>query len=275
MIKFLIDIRRNNKRFLHISYCMSYLEAFIMGLLQGLTEFLPVSSSGHLVLFSRITGKESSLFFDLILHLGTLLAVIVIFAGDIADIVRHPFSKKSRLLVLSTVCSAAVVFLIKDVVEETFDGTLLPFFFLITAVILFCCTYFSPRQKCENMGVIDAVIIGAAQGLAAFPGLSRSGLTASAGSFLGIRQKENASYCFLLSIPIILGSAVFEIIGGEFIFVPWDCLAIGFSTAFLSGLVSLKLLKKVFLKNRFDVFAVYLTVLSVFLLINDFWLHIF
>ena len=79
---------------------MSYLEAFIMGILQGLTEFLPVSSSGHLVLFSRITGTESSLFFDLILHLGTLLAVIIVFAGDIARLAAHPFSHKSKMLIL-------------------------------------------------------------------------------------------------------------------------------------------------------------------------------
>lgn len=91
----------------------------------------------------------------------------------------------------------------------------------------------------------------------------------------GYQAKGKRFILLFAFIPIILGSAVFEIIGGEFIFVPWDCLAIGFFTAFLSGLVSLKLLKKVFLKNRFDVFAVYLTVLSVFLLINDFWLHIF
>lgn len=254
---------------------MSYLEAFIMGILQGLTEFLPVSSSGHLVLFSRITGTESSLFFDLILHLGTLLAVIIVFAGDIARLAAHPFSHKSKMLILSTVVSAAVVFLVKDVVKQTFDGALLPFFFLITALVLFCSTYFSPRQKSEEIGVLDALIIGAAQGLAAFPGLSRSGLTASAGNFLGIRQKENASYCFLLSVPIILGSAIVEIIGGNFEYVTSGCLLTGFFAAFLSGLVALMLLKKVFLKNRFDVFAVYLTVLSAFLIINDVWLHLF
>lgn len=254
---------------------MNYLEALVLGLIQGLTEFLPVSSSGHLVLFSRVTGAESSLFFDLVLHLATLAAVIIVYFKDIKALIKNPLSRKTRMLALSTAVSAVVVFAIKGLVDKTFDGAYLPLFFLTTAVILTAGRLFAPKIRKPEIGALDAIIIGAAQGLAAFPGLSRSGLTASAGNLLGVKEEENASYCFILSVPIILGSALVEIIGGSFLPVSFGCLAIGFAAAFVSGLVSLKLIKKVFLKNRLDVFAAYLALLSLFLIINDAFLHLF
>ncbi len=254
---------------------MTYLDAFLLGIIQGLTEFLPVSSSGHLVLYSRITGAQSSLFFDLILHLGSLAAVIIVYFKEISQLVKHPLSKRARMLMLSTVISAAVVFLLKDIVDSTFDGSLLPVFFLLTAIILTVGTYLPRKQQQKEVGALDAIIIGAAQGFAAFPGLSRSGLTVSTGSLLGVEKSQNASYCFILSIPIIIGSAIVESIGGAFDPVPFGCLAVGFVAAFISGLLALKLIKKVFLNNRFDVFAGYLVVLSIFLTVNDLWLHLF
>ena len=268
---FFIIRKRTSYRFKY----MSYLEALILGLIQGLTEFLPVSSSGHLVLFTRVTGTEASLFFDLVLHLGTLLAVIIMFRRELTDVVKKPFSKRSRMLMLSTAVSAAIVFLIKDLADNAFDGMSLPFFFMITAVALTASSFFSPKTRVKEIGALDAVIIGAAQGFAAFPGLSRSGLTASAGNLLGVKEDENASYCFILSVPIILGSALIEAIGGNYSPVPFGCLIIGFFTAFLSGILALKLIKKVFLKNRFDIFAAYLALLSLFSIINDLWLHLF
>ena len=254
---------------------MTYLDAFLLGLIQGITEFLPVSSSGHLVLYSMITGAQSSLYFDLILHLGSLAAVVIVYFKDIAELIKHPLSKRARMLMLSTAISAIVVFLLKDIVDSTFDGAFLPLFFLITAVILALGAYFPKKPKIKEIGALDAVIIGAAQGFAAFPGLSRSGLTASTGSLLGVEKSQNASFCFILSIPIIIGSAIVETIGGTFDPVPFGCLAVGFAAAFFSGLLALKLIKKVFLNNRFDIFAAYLVVLSLFLTANNLWLHLF
>lgn len=254
---------------------MSYIEALIFGLVQGATEFLPVSSSGHLSLLSKITGVAPSLFFDLVLHLGTLCAVVIVYFGDVAELIKHPLGKRTRLILLSTAVSAVIVFLLKDTVERTLNGTALPFFFMLTAIILFTSVHFSPRKSQKEMNALDAIIIGAAQGFAAFPGLSRSGLTSSAGRFLGYRGEQNASYCFILSIPIILGSAIVEFIGGEFIPVPFGCLAVGFIAAFVSGFIALKAIKKVFAANRFDIFSAYLVLLSVFLILNDCVLHLF
>ncbi len=246
-----------------------------MGLVQGLTEFLPVSSSGHLVLFARVTGTEPSLYFDLILHLGTLGAVLVCFNKEILGYAKKPLSKPSLMLGLATAITAVTFLVLRPLAEREFSGDNLPFFFLLTAVILFAGTI--PRYKTlkAEVGVFDAITIGLTQGLAAFPGLSRSGLTSSAGNLLGLNKKQNVDFCFILSVPIIIGSAAVELIGGEAIPVSFGCLAVGFITAFSVGLLSLKFVKRAFERTSVGVFSAYLTLLAAFLLVNDNLLHLF
>lgn len=255
---------------------MSYFQAFVLGLIQGLTEFLPVSSSGHLVLFSRITGVESSLYFDLILHLGTLAAVIIALRRELTGLIRKPFSAPSLSLALATAVSAAVVALLYKPAKLAFSGgKTLPVFFMLTAVLLTVGAYYRPETVKPRHDFFTAAVVGFCQGLAVFPGLSRSGTTVTAGALAGVEKRENTAFCFILSVPIILGSALVEIIGGEASPVPVGQLLTGFFTAFISGLLSLKLAKTVFAKNNGVYFAAYLAVLSAVIVINDLWLHLF
>ena len=217
---------------------MNLLHAIVMGILQGLTEFLPVSSSGHLVLFTRITGIESNLFFDLFLHLATLFAVVIQFRRQVLSVIKKPFSPFSLKLILATSISVILAFIFKDV----------PSYF-------------------------DSIVIGIAQGLAVFPGLSRSGTTVSTGKLLGVDEEQNTSFCFLLSIPIIIGGTALELIEGTATVISPLYLFAGFICAFVSGLIALRFIKNAFKNSRF--FAIYLVVLSLFLMINDCFLHIF
>ena len=244
---------------------MSYFQAFVSGLIQGLTEFLPVSSSGHLVLFSRITGVESSLYFDLILHLGTLVAVIIAFRRELTGLIRKPFSVPSLSLVLATAVSAVVVALLYKPAKLAFSGgKTLPILFMLTAVLLTVGAYYRPKTVKPRHDFFTAAVVGFCQGLAV-----------TAGTLAGVEKRENTAFCFILSVPIILGSALVEIIGGEASPVPVGQLLTGFFTAFISGLLSLKLAKTVFAKNNGVYFAAYLAVLSVVIVINDLWLHLF
>ena len=247
-----------------------------MGLIQGLTEFLPVSSSGHLVLFSRITGIKSSLYFDLILHLGTLAAVIVAFRAEIFGLIKKPFSRSSLTVVIATAVSAVVVGLLYKPAKRAFsDGKTLPVFFMLTAVLLTVGACYRPKTVKPRHDFFSAAVVGFCQGLAVFPGLSRSGTTITAGTLTGVEKRENTAFCFILSIPIILGSALVEILGGEVSPVPIGQLLVGFFTAFLSGLASLKLAKTAFAKNNGVFFAAYLVVISAVIVINDLWIHAF
>lgn len=255
---------------------MSYFQAFVLGLVQGLTEFLPVSSSGHLVLFSRITGVESSLYFDIILHLGTLAAVIIAFRREVFGLVRKPLSKPSLAVVIATAVSAVVAILTYKPAKLAFSsGKTLPVFFMLTAVLLTAGAYYRPKTVKPRHDFFTAAVVGFCQGLAVFPGLSRSGTTVTAGTLLGVEKRENTAFCFILSIPIILGSALAEIIGGEPSPVPIGQLLVGFFTAFASGLLSLRLAKTIFDKNNGVFFAAYLVVISAVIVINDLWIHAF
>ena len=235
-----------------------------------------MSSSGHLVLFSRITGVESSLYFDLILHLGTLAAVIIAFRSEIFGLIKKPFSQSSLAVVIATAVSAVVVALTYKPAKYAFSsGKTLPVFFMLTAVLLTVGAYYRPKTTKPRHDFFSAAVVGFCQGLAVFPGLSRSGTTVTAGTLLGVEKRENTAFCFILSIPIILGSALVEIIGGEVSPVPIGQLLVGFFTAFLSGLASLKLAKTAFAKNNGVFFAAYLVVISAVIVINDLWLHAF
>lgn len=248
---------------------MTYIDALIMGLIQGLTEFLPVSSSGHLVLYARITGVESNVGFDVAVHIATLIAVILCFRKQVAETIKQPFSPRSRLLWLATLCSVASVLATKDLALKVFETpTLLPVFFMLTAVLLTAAAVF-PHKTAHSLGALDAAIIGFAQGFATFPALSRSGTTVSVGSLLGVKKEENVAFCFLLSIPIVIASAAFEAVSPSSETVPFGILAVGFLSALASGVVALRFVKKLFDKNSWLPFAAYLVVLSALVTLND------
>ncbi|MCH5163869.1 MAG: undecaprenyl-diphosphate phosphatase [Clostridiales bacterium] len=249
---------------------MTVWEAIIIGLIQGLTEFLPVSSSGHIILAERILGVQSELSFALILHLATLLAVVIVMRKEIWECARTP--KKWGPLAVATIFSAIVVFAFNDLFKLAFDGRYLSTCFLITAVMLLFSGLVKPKK--QEITCFDAVIIGCVQGFAAMPGISRSGSTVSTSILLGNERSTSVSFSFLLSIPIIVGSALIDLISeglGSIQFLP---LLFGFISAFISGLGAIKLMLKL-TSNACDWFAIYLTALSVFLIVNDLFLHLF
>lgn len=246
-----------------------------MGAVQGAAEFLPVSSSGHLVLAARILGEPPSLAFDLFLHLATLAAVVIVFRRELWRVIRSPLSARSRMLALSTLVTVAAAAALRGAVERTMDGALLPLFFSITAVTLIVSSHLPVRSGAEKPTAAGAAMIGIFQGLAAFPGLSRSGLTAAAGRMAGLPGEDNASYCFLLSVPVILGSGAVEIAGSEMTAVGAAPLAVGFITALVVGIVCLLFVKRLLVRGKTGGFAVYLLLLSAFLLLNDYCLHLF
>lgn len=252
---------------------MSVLQAAILGIIQGLTEFLPVSSSGHMLLLGRIMDVRVSLSFELIMHLATLAAVVIVLRKDIWSVVKKPLGKEARLILTATVPTVIIVLLFRSTLEKAFDGGALKYCFLITAIMLVASGLISSPRKTE-MRYTDALIIGAVQGLAALPGISRSGSTITAGVMTGNSREKSAKFSFILSIPIILGSAAVSLIEGGWAETPFVPLAVGFICAFISGLFALKFMLK-FLKRSFDYFAVYLIALSLFMMLNDFALHLF
>ncbi len=248
---------------------MGYLDAIILGIIQGFTEFLPVSSSGHLALYSRVTGVEGSLGFDVAVHAATLIAVLFSFRGEIKRVAKKPFSREGRNLIVATAATALVAFALKGVAERTFSNyETLPLCFALSATIIAAASLF-PRRTTRPLTALDSAIIGLAQGAAVFPGLSRSGVTLSAASLLGADKRESSAFCFLISVPIVVGSAILSFSSGGLARVPFGVLACGFVSALACGFVALRLLKSLIGRAATAPFAVYLALLSVILTVND------
>ena len=239
-----------------------YLVLFFMGLVQGLTEFLPVSSSGHLVLLSKLFNIEESLFISILLHLATLLSIVVVFYKDIWELIRHPFSKKTITLVLATIPTCIIVLILMPLIKSSFNGLLLPLCFIISAILLFSTEYLTKKKVGRAVDNKIAVIMGIAQGFAVFPGISRSGTTICAGLLADGDKKDTTKFSFLMSIPIILLSMVMEIyeicVGNIEINFPIASIIIAFIIAFLSGIFAIKFMMKLTEKANLKWFALYL-----------------
>ncbi len=257
---------------------MSVLEAIILGLVQGFTEFLPVSSSGHTIIAGKLLGlSEVPLAFGLIVHLATLIAVCIALRKRLFAIVKKPLGKDMRLILAATVPTVIIVFAFENIFRSAFSGDYLIYCFLITAILIIIAGMKSPVKMIKpQVTYFDAVLIGAAQGLAAFPGISRSGATICTASLLGNKKENSADFSFLISIPIIIGSSIMELIKNDSA-AGIGALAVicGFFAAFISGLLSVYLLMRILKKYSLDAFAVYLFLLSIFLILNDLVLHIF
>jgi len=234
-------------------------QAIFLGVVQGLTEFLPISSSGHLVFFQSLFGlKEPPVFFDIMLHLGTLLAVIIYFRRDIWKIVQGIGStlkgkqegrQDAKLFLwigLGTIPTGLMGVLFKDWLESLFSkpkwvGGML----IVTALVLWLTRYTKQEGRLlEKMKWFDALLIGIAQGIAIIPGISRSGATISTGLFLGLDRELSGKFSFLLSIPAILGAALLEFEKFNSLRGPWEVL-IGTAIAFGTGILSLTFLMKI------------------------------
>lgn len=193
---------------------MSLWEAIFLGIVQGVTEFLPISSSGHLVLFQKLIGlEEGALTFDILLHFGTLLAVFAVFWRDILEVLRRPFGKLGRLLLIGSIPTAVIGLTFKDFFDRVFaSGATIGVEFILTGLIIWWADSAAKGWKKEReMGYTDALLIGTLQGAAILPAISRSGLTIAGALFRGLDREFAAKYSFLVSIPVILGANLLEL----------------------------------------------------------------
>lgn len=255
---------------------MDIWEAILLGLAQGLTEFLPVSSSGHLVLIQNILGVEGDLlFFDVMLHVGTLLAVFAVFFKDILDLFKPPF-KTMGLLILATLPAGLVMLLFADKIEALFEGKFLWIGFLITAIMLLITEYVGKKYpKDRPLDFKVGLVMGFAQAVAVVPGISRSGATISGGVYAGAQRQKIAKFSFLMSIPVILGSGFYEALQvREWASVPILCVIIGMVAAAISGFLAIKLMLKIVQKCDYKWFSLYLIALALITFLNEYVLFL-
>lgn len=242
---------------------MTVIESIFLGLLQGFTEFLPVSSSGHLILAQKLWNIDGNLFFDVMLHLGTLLAVVISMRKTIWQTIVNWKNKKLLYLVIASVPTFAIALAVKLFVSEQTMAQLLPIGFAMTIVLIVISHYFSkPHFRLEQTGVLPVIATGIVQGIAVLPGLSRSGSTISTMKLFGTNASNSAEFSFLLSIPIILASGVVEIweVSHSAVAIQWNCVIIGVVCAFLSGLVAVNMVMRAVKTKSWIAYAVYLVV---------------
>ncbi|MDR1939342.1 MAG: undecaprenyl-diphosphate phosphatase [Clostridiales bacterium] len=226
-----------------------FFNALLLGIAQGATEFLPVSSSGHLFLLERLGIGEPSVFFNVALHLGTLAAAAVYYRKIIFERLKKPFCRQNILLIAASAFTAAVALVIKELLPGAIGGAYLPFGFAATSVVLFASESFfaadgGKTAKKKDIGAGAAIVCGIAQGIAVLPGLSRSGATIGALLFFGSDRKKAADFSFLLSMPVILGgtiAAAAGIRGGEEAASLLPSAAVGAVAAAVSGFFAVKL----------------------------------
>jgi len=265
---------------------MSAIEAFILGLVQGLTEFLPVSSSGHLTIAKALFGIETAdLSFEVTVHAATVLATIVVFRKEIWQLICGLFKFKynDETKYICMICVSMIpVFVIgmffKDYVEAIFgEGMLIVgICLLLTAALLFLSEFKKNSQNAADsakpMTYKTAFWMGIAQAVAVLPGLSRSGSTIATGLICGAGKEQVARFSFLMVLVPILGEAFLDVVGGEMAastVSPWS-LAIGFASAFISGLFACKVMIALVKKAKLKWFALYCTLAAIFCLIYNF-----
>lgn len=260
---------------------MTYLSSFLMGLVQGVAEFLPISSSGHLAIAQHLLGMETEVpeFFDVLLHLGTLLAVFVAYWKDICEIVREffrgvsdlahhttprqvPPARRMILLLIVATLPLVAVLPIRDKVQSlgsnmVFVGAML----VVTGFLLFACDLVRKGNKTERSATLaNVLVVGVGQCLATLPGISRSGMTIVAGCFCGFERRFAVRFAFLLSIPAILGAnflALIDAIKAGIVWTEVPMYMLGVITAAVVGYACIRLLKLVAEKGRFGAFSYY------------------
>jgi len=258
---------------------MEVWQSIILGITQGLTEFLPVSSSGHLVLIQNAMGlTEIPLFFDVMLHCGTLIAVVVVLFREIIELFAHPVKNHLAVMVFATVPAGLVGLLLNDTIEGLFSGAMLGICFLITAAILFFSEFVYARIKQKKqISLWSGLAMGGMQAVALFPGISRSGSTIAGGLFSGVNRKKVASFAFLMSIPLIVcsvfleGVQVAEVGFGD---VDMTCVIVGTVFSAVSGFVAVKFMINLINKHKLTGFIIYLIALGAFVLLDQGVFHL-
>ena len=253
---------------------MSIIQSVILGIIQGLGEFLPISSSAHLIIVPwLLKWQEHSLAFDIALHFGTFLAVAIYFFKDYLNIVIKGFSKPSTsdgklfwFIILAVIPAAVFGILLEDIVDSIFRKQILliAIVLIVFGIVLYLIDRLIKKEKnLQNMGVINAVIIGCSQVLALFPGVSRSGITIAASMALGYKRDEAARFSFLISGPVIFGASLltfiknYSAIKGELLF-----FITGILTSFIVGFAAIHFLLKFLKTGTFLPFVIYRVVIG-------------
>ena len=238
-----------------------------IGFIQGLTEFLPISSSGHIVLFGSMFNLDNLLLISVVAHVGTLFAVLYCYRKQIFTLIRHPFNKTNLNLIIATVPTVILVLLFNTFFEDSFSTKTLVWGFLISAVLLFIADM--KKESFKPVNKRSALYMGLSQGLALLPGISRSGATLVCGLLVGVEKNQALDFSFLMSIPIIIASAVYESIKlfSAQITINWLGIFIVMITSFIFGILSIKIMLKLVKKNKLYFFSIYLIVLSLIVLI--------
>ena len=299
---------------------MNFLEALILGLIQGITEFIPVSSSGHLTLFGKVFDVDSSIMlsFTTLLHVGTLIAVFIVMRKDIKSILLDIFGKMTWLIIIATIPAVIAAVLLGDLLDELFAGGSLGYSFLMTGLILLSTLMIKQDRSvhqaklvraasiqkdeisaepfsddCDNASEVtainrspkeisykEALIAGLGQAVAILPGISRSGSTLATLLFCKIDRKKAVRFSFLMSIPAIAGGFLLDLIkmfGGETTALtqldPF-VIIIGIAAAFFSGWLAMNYMLKKLTAKGLLVFAIYVIILGLLVLIDQNWLHL-
>ena len=271
---------------------MSLFQATVLGIVQGFTEFLPVSSSGHLVILQTFMQVPHSIAFDLVVHLATVLAVIIFFAREIWELLvafvignlecfrvkktqhyvtGHHF-KLSWLIIIGSIPTALMGILFKDFFEALFSSaTAAGGFLLVTAALILLAEWIGKNNRDDfQINFLDVIIIGFAQGCAIAPGLSRSGSTVAAALMRGLKRDFAARFSFLMAVPAILGAGIFK--AGDLVEAVssgigiWPLL-VGFIAAFFSGWVAIKIFLEIIKRTSIRGFAYYCIVMGIFVMV--------
>ncbi|MCG7319288.1 undecaprenyl-diphosphate phosphatase [Brevibacillus laterosporus] len=247
---------------------LAYIESIFLGIIQGFTEFLPISSTGHLVLFGKLFGlREAGLLFDTLLHLGTLVAVVIVFWTEIIYVIRHPFSKLTRLLIVGTVPTGIIGLTFKDYFEKISQtGQTIGVEFLATGLILWAVESMRKgTRNFEQINYIDALFIGTLQGAAILPAISRSGLTIAGALLRGIDRNDAARFSFLLSLPAILGACVLQVkdlVEQPVLSSGIIPMLVGAMFAAITGYIAIRWMIKLISSGSMKVFAYYVFALG-------------
>lgn len=275
---------------------MDIIQAIILGVVQGLTEFLPVSSSAHLVFMTDILGLPQNVAFDTLLHLGTLVAVVAYFWKDLIKIIssfisslidifrgrfkkgleEKPFKKLSWLIIVGTIPAGIMGILLQKQFEALFTSIFyVGIFLIITGLLLWGAERVKPGEKdIKDISFKNALVIGVAQGIAIAPGISRSGATISAGLFSGLNRELAARFSFLLSIPAILGAALVQAKDITSFDTGTGVLIAGFVSALIFGYLAIKLLLKIIKERTLMIFAYYCWIVGLAAIIISLFLHV-
>lgn len=257
---------------------MSFLQAALLGLVQGLGEFLPISSSGHLLIARIFMGFNDNTaaykMLDILLHVGTLIPVLIVFWKDWWAILKNPFRSKTLLLLfIASLPALAVKVVFDDFLDAADTGWFLGVSFLLTGLLLLLAEFISERNKAqkEHPGFLSAIVMGVMQGLALLPGVSRSGSTLAGGLFSGLNRRSAAKFSFMMSAPAIVGSLLIEGYGaykdGLFSELAIGPTVVGILVAAVSGYLAVRFMLRLISSVTLNWFALYVAILGVFILV--------